>query len=254
MRGFSYTTLWRYALAERQKHLVHVWNARNRLGMTLQLVGALGQTRTYQTVALRLYWSVDGGVEQPGVTVPKHHSALTIRNLKAPPTTKLARGLANLKNWDHEALCKEWQRLFRKKVLLNLPQYILVRMIAYQIQANAFGDLDANCIKYLNQVAAQRATRLASKNKRPHKSPPPIPAVPAEQSLKTGSILIREHDGHLHKVIVAAPRRFRWNDTIFKSFSEVAYAITGTRWNGPRFFGLRSGPLIRNSPADEHSL
>ena len=187
-------------------------------------------------------------------SVLKHHSASTIRNLKASPTTELARGLADLKNWDLGALREEWQRLFRKKVPLNLPQYILLRMIAYRLQANALGDLDSNCIKYLNQVATQRAARLASKNKRPRKSPPPIPAVPAEQSLKAGSILVREHDGHLHKVIAVAPSGFRWNDKTFKSLSEVAYAITGTKWNGPRFFGLRSESLIRTSTADEHSL
>ena len=188
------------------------------------------------------------------IRVPKHHSALTIRNLNASPTIELARDLADLKNWDHEALCKEWQRLFRKKVPSNLPQYILLRMIAYRLQANALGDLDLNYIKYLNQVAAQRATRLASTNKRPCKSPPPIPAVPVEQSLKAGSILVREHDGHLHKVIVVAPHSFKWNDRIFKSLSEVAYAITGTKWNGPRFFGLRSESHIRSSTAEERSL
>jgi Protein of unknown function (DUF2924) len=187
-------------------------------------------------------------------SVPKHHSASTIRNLKASPTTELARELADLKNWDLGALCEEWHRLFRKKVPLSLPQYILVRMIAYRLQANALGDLEPNCIKYLNQVAAQRATRLASKNKRPRKSPPPIPAVPAEQSLKAGSILVREHEGHLHKVTVVAPSGFRWNDKTFRSLSEVAYAITGTRWNGPRFFGLRCESLIRSPTADEHSL
>jgi hypothetical protein len=126
-------------------------------------------------------------------------------------------------------------------------------MIAYRLQANAHEDLDSNSIKYLNQIAAQRTTRLASNNKRPRKSPPPIPAVPAEQSLKAGSILVREHDGHLHKVIVVAPRGFRWNDKTFKSLSEVAFAITGTKWNGPRFFGLRSESLNRSSTANGHS-
>jgi hypothetical protein len=82
-----------------------------------------------------------------GKTMPKLHSALTIRDLKAPPTTKLAHGLAEQKNRDREALRKEWQRLFRKKAPLNLPQYILLRMIAYRFQANALGDLDSNCIK-----------------------------------------------------------------------------------------------------------
>jgi hypothetical protein len=166
----------------------------------------------------------------------------------------LAHGLAEQKNRDREALRKEWQRLFRKKAPLNLPQYILLRMIAYRFQANALGDLDSNCIKYLNQVVTQRATRLASKNKHTPKSPPPIPAVPAEHSLKAGSILVREHDGRLHKVIAVAPSGFRWNDKTFKSLSEAAYAITGTKWNGPRFFGLRSDSIVRGSAAKERSL
>ena len=186
--------------------------------------------------------------------MPKHHSALAIGNPKARPTAELAVGLSDLKNWNLEALCKEWQRLFRKKVPANLPQYILLRMVAYRLQANALGDLDSNGIKYLNQVAAQRETRLASENKRPRKSPPQIPRVPAEQSLKVGSILVREHDGHLNKVIAVAPRGFRWNGKTFKSLSEVAYAITGTKWNGPRFFGLRSESLIRNLTVDEPCL
>jgi hypothetical protein len=159
-----------------------------------------------------------------------------------------------LKNWDLEALCGKWQRLFRKKVPPNLPQYILSRMIAYRLQADALGDLDAECIKYLNQVATQRATRLASKEKRSRKSPPPIPAVPAEQSLKAGSILVREHGGQLHKVITIEPRGFRWNEKTYKSLSEVAYAITGTKWNGPRFFGLRSESLTRSLAEREPPL
>jgi hypothetical protein len=186
--------------------------------------------------------------------VPKHNSALTIRNLKAPQTIELIRDLAHLENLDFGALCKEWQRIFRKKAPVNIPKYILLRMIAYRLQANAHGGLDSNCIKYLNLVAALRATRLASKHKRPPKSPPPISPVLAEQSLKAGSILVREHGGHLHKVIAVAPHDFRWNDKTFKSLSEVAYAITGTKWNGPRFFGLRSESLIQSSTAGERSL
>ena len=58
------------------------------------------------------------------------------------------------------------------------------------------------------------------------------------QSLKPGTILAREHGGVLHRVIVKEGG-FSWNDTSYKSLSEVARAITGTNWNGPRFFGLR---------------
>ncbi len=220
----------------------------------MQLVGAQGLNSTYQTVALRLYWSVDRPANGRIKSLLKQYPALTVRNLRTPPINESASGLADLKSWDLVALRNEWQRLLRKKASVNLPQYILLRMVAYRLQANALGDLDSAHIKYLNQVVAQRATRLASKNKRPGKSPPPIPAVPAEHSFKAGSILARKHEGHLHKVIVVSPRCFRWNGKTFKSLSEVAYAITGTKWNGPRFFGLRSKPLIRSSTADEHFL
>ena len=51
-------------------------------------------------------------------------------------------------------------------------------------------------------------------------------------------MLVREWDGQLHRVMVLADG-FAWNDKIYPSLSKVAFAMTGTRWNGPRFFGLR---------------
>ena len=52
-------------------------------------------------------------------------------------------------------------------------------------------------------------------------------------------MLVREHDGALHQVTVV-PDGFAWNGTTYDSLSAVARAITGTNWNGPRFFGLRA--------------
>ena len=52
------------------------------------------------------------------------------------------------------------------------------------------------------------------------------------------AILAREHNGELHRVVVM-PDGFAWNGKTYGSLSEVARAITGTNWNGPRFFGLR---------------
>ena len=54
-------------------------------------------------------------------------------------------------------------------------------------------------------------------------------------------MLVRESDGDLHRVTVLADG-FAWNDKTFESLSKVAFAITGTRWNGPRFFGRRDKP------------
>ncbi len=54
-------------------------------------------------------------------------------------------------------------------------------------------------------------------------------------------MLVREWDGQLHRVMVLADG-FAWNDKIYPSLPKVAFAMTGTRWNGPRFFGLRDKP------------
>ena len=56
--------------------------------------------------------------------------------------------------------------------------------------------------------------------------------------LKVGTVMVREHQGMLHEVMVV-PGGFSWQDKTYPSLSTIARAITGTSWNGPRFFGLR---------------
>jgi len=58
------------------------------------------------------------------------------------------------------------------------------------------------------------------------------------QRIKVGSVLVREHEGRLHEVYVV-PDGFSWQGKIYTSLSIIARKITGTKWNGPRFFGLR---------------
>ncbi len=59
--------------------------------------------------------------------------------------------------------------------------------------------------------------------------------------LKAGTILTREWNGHPHRVMVV-DSGFAWMGKTYDSLSKVAFAITGTKWNGPRFFGLRDKP------------
>ena len=66
-----------------------------------------------------------------------------------------------------------------------------------------------------------------------------MPGVSRAGTLRPGCVLVREHEGILHEVTVTADG-FAWNGRCFGSLSEVARAITGTNWNGPRFFGLRT--------------
>jgi hypothetical protein len=65
----------------------------------------------------------------------------------------------------------------------------------------------------------------------------PVP-LPEQARLMPGTVLIREHNGRQHHVMVAEGG-FVWDGKTFPSLSKVACAITGTKWNGPRFFGLR---------------
>jgi hypothetical protein len=59
--------------------------------------------------------------------------------------------------------------------------------------------------------------------------------------LRPGTLLTREWDGHLQQVMVLTDG-FTWNGKAYRSLSKVAFAITGSRWNGPRFFGMRGRP------------
>jgi hypothetical protein len=59
--------------------------------------------------------------------------------------------------------------------------------------------------------------------------------------VRPGTVLGREWNGRMQRVAVRADG-FAWNGKTYPSLSQVAFAITGTRWNGPRFFGLRDRP------------
>lgn len=99
-------------------------------------------------------------------------------------------------------------------------------MIAYRLQADALGDLDADTVRFLERIAAT--------GDRTSTSAP----FPDKARVGEGAILVREWQGVSHRVM-SLPEGYAWNGTTYRSLSEVARAITGSRWNGPRFFGLR---------------
>lgn len=148
---------------------------------------------------------------------------------------QIAAEIEVLKRLDLSELRLRWRKLFRASAPSHLPKYLLFRIIAYKIQANAFGDLDRETIRYLDRVAKDYVRRREVGETRSRKKPPPVPPVPSGRSLKAGTILVREHGGVLQRVIVVKDG-FLWNEVTCKSLSEVARAITGTNWNGPRFF------------------
>ena len=176
-----------------------------------------------------------GKLGTPGAEEGSATNALAPLNL----TERLSAEIAGLKELDLEGLRKRWRKLFRAAAPPHLPKYLLFRVLAYRIQANALGDLDRESVRFLDAVARESAQRRAQPGYRRSKAPPPVPGVPDRRGLKPGTILVREHAGVLHRVVVME-NGFAWEGKTFRSLSEAAQAITGTNWNGPRFFGLRS--------------
>jgi hypothetical protein len=155
-----------------------------------------------------------------------------------------------LRDLDLTGLRERWEKLYRRPAPAHLPAYLLFRIMAYKMQADALGDLDRDTVRFLDAVAADWKKRKAA-GVRLGKAPPPVPPVPARRSLKPGTILAREHNGELHRVVVM-PDGFAWNGKTYGSLSEVARAITGTKWNGPRFFGLRDRSKVARTAAAAH--
>lgn len=141
--------------------------------------------------------------------------------------------VAALAGLDLHELRVRWRKMFRSTAPEHLPRYLLLRILAYKLQAKLLGDLDPGTLRFLRTIS-QRGGR--------GKGRAAVPPVPEVRSLKSGTVLVREHGGTLHRVTVV-DGGFHWGEGTYASLSEVARAITGTRWNGPRFFGLRDGPV-----------
>jgi hypothetical protein len=119
-----------------------------------------------------------------------------------------------------DALRQRWRMTFGKVPPPGLTKDVMSRMIAYRIQEEAFGGLDREIVKLLHRLA--RGAKPSDLNRR----------------LKPGTVLVREYKGDRHTVTVVAGG-FLWQGKTWSSLSTIAKEITGTAWNGPRFFGLR---------------
>ncbi|WP_205196313.1 DUF2924 domain-containing protein [Brevundimonas huaxiensis] len=134
-------------------------------------------------------------------------------DIAADTTNRLADlagiGLADLR--------EEWRKNFGAPPKLRSPE-LLGLMLAYRLQAAAEGGMDVDLRRTLRRPSAGKTSSV----------------------LTPGTKLAREWQGIRHEVTVEPDGRVRWQGQDYRSLSEVARAITGARWNGPRFFGLRA--------------
>jgi Protein of unknown function (DUF2924) len=140
--------------------------------------------------------------------------------------------IARLRDLDLPGLRARWRTMFRRTAPDHLPRRLLFRVLAHRLQTERFGDLDRDTQRFLDRVASGAQAGGEIK---------PMDGHPSRNGLQPGTILNREWNGALQRVMVL-DQGFAWNGATYRSLTEVAFAITGTRWSGPRFFGLRDRP------------
>lgn len=139
--------------------------------------------------------------------------------------TVLAR-LAALRAMDVAALKAEWKSLFGAEPPNNSRAFLELRL-AYRIQELAYGGVQSETRRLLDLLADEREGKSLRKRK-----------IADPRSPVAGTKLVREWAGVEHAVTVLRDG-FEWQGRTYKSLSAIARAITGTRWNGWRFFGMR---------------
>jgi hypothetical protein len=118
-----------------------------------------------------------------------------------------------------EQLRARWRATFGLAPPRAPTKDLIARMITYRLQEEAFGGLDPQTVRLLDRLAQGKKSEVGRR-------------------LKPGTVIVREYGGEQHTVTVV-PDGFLWREATYSSLSVIAKAITGTAWNGPRFFGLR---------------
>jgi hypothetical protein len=152
------------------------------------------------------------------------------RSGRASTKASIGDEIAHLRGLDIKGLRSRWQSVFQRAAPDHLPRHLLFAIITYRIQADRFGDLDHETRQVLDRGDARNTEVTMS-----------ACLVNFDQKrteLTSGTVLVREWDRRSQRVMVMADG-FAWNGQTYDSLSKVAFAITGTKWNGPRFFGLR---------------
>ena len=122
-----------------------------------------------------------------------------------------------------------WRETMGRPAPDALSKDLIARALCYRLQEESLGGLDPQLRRLLTSLAKPGAEPI--------------------RHLKIGSVIVREHDGKVHEIMVA-PGGFYWSGQTYSSLSVIARKITGTNWNGPRFFGLRGKDKPPQGEAD----
>jgi hypothetical protein len=144
----------------------------------------------------------------------------------AKSKTRAASETGDLAKLSTHALRQRWDELYGTAPLPRISRDVLMRGVAFRIQEEAYGGLAKAHRRQLHRLAENLSGGGS------------IPASQA-QAFKPGTKLIREWKGRVHEVMICDDG-YVWGGKRYRSLSRIARSITGTRWSGPRFFGLES--------------
>jgi hypothetical protein len=155
--------------------------------------------------------------------------------MSKPTEADIIAEVERLRTLGKDDLRARWSTLFGKTPPPALTKDLLGRMIAWRIQEKFYGGHDKATLRLLDGLACGKVAKHGT-----------------EPKLRPGTVLMREHGGMRHTVTVTdagapgmrhtvtvTPDGFVWQNRTYPSLSAVARAVTGTPWNGRRFFGLR---------------
>jgi len=148
-----------------------------------------------------------------------HQEKLLLRD----QANQLKKELRQLKDWDRFDLRSRWVELYRWEPPPRASRQFMAAAIAYKMQEQVLGGLKRNSQAFLDKVAN-------NKIKEGNRSPIRV--------IKSGTKLIREWHGRIYEVIIA-DEGVVYNGRMYQSLTQVARMITGVKWSGPRFFGIK---------------
>jgi hypothetical protein len=135
--------------------------------------------------------------------------------------------LAALHLMSKAALSDLWKQFFHSDPSSELRRDLMISILAYLIQGQAFGSLSARARERLRQLS--RAFEEGSD-----------PTAAGASRIRPGTRLVRQWGDQVHLVNVQT-NGYEYQGTRYQSLSEIARLITGTRWSGPLFFGITNG-------------
>jgi hypothetical protein len=139
---------------------------------------------------------------------------------------QLAAEIEELPALDTATLRERWTELFGLAPAPRISRDLLIRGVAYRLQEEADHGLSKQALRHLARAARELSETGSMR-------------VSAGVGIKPGTKLIRECKGRVHEVTVLDDT-YIWSGKQYRSLSQIARAITGTRWSGPRFFGLET--------------